>query len=184
MSGQITKHADMAEKFWFALYTKPRNEFKAAKQLEAVDVEYYLPTIVKISQWSDRKKKINEPLLRGYIFIFSNEKERILSLEQQAIVRCICQRGRPARIPEWQIDNLKKMLQTNAEFHIKEGLIPGVKVKIKDGPFQGVIGIVQEAEVGKAIVVSIDLLNRSVIAHLPKGSLFEIVRDKQLDLVS
>ena len=123
-------------------------------------------------------------MLRGYIFIFSNEKERILSLEQQAIVRCICQRGRPARIPEWQIDNLKKMLQTNAEFHIKEGLIPGVKVKIKDGPFQGVIGIVQEAEVGKAIVVSIDLLNRSVIAHLPKGSLFEIVRDKQLDLVS
>lgn len=184
MIGQITKHADMAEKSWFALYTKPRNEFKAAKQLETVGVEYYLPTIVKISHWSDRKKKINEPLLRGYIFIFSNEKERILSLEQQSIVRCICQRGRPARIPEWQIDNLKKMLQTNAEFHIKEGLVPGVKVKIKDGPFQGVIGIVQEAEVGKAIVVSIDLLNRSVIAHLPKESVFEIVRDKQLDLVS
>jgi transcription antitermination factor NusG len=183
MTGQTILHSDVAKKFWFALYTKPRNEFKAAKQLESVGVEYYLPTIVKISQWSDRKKKINEPLLRGYIFIFSNEKERILSLEQPSIVRCLSQRGRPARVPEWQIDNLKKMLQTDSEFHIKEGLTRGVKVKIKDGPFQGVIGVVQEAEFGKAIVVSIDLLNRSVIAHLPKESVFEIVKDRQLDLV-
>ena len=183
MTGQTILHSDVAKKFWFALYTKPRNEFKAAKQLEAVGVEYYLPTIVKISQWSDRKKKINEPLLRGYIFIFSNEKERILSLEQPSIVRCLSQRGRPARVPEWQIDNLKKMLQTDSEFHIKEGLTRGVKVKIKDGPFQGVIGVVQEAEIGRAIVVSIDLLNRSVIAHLPKESVFEIVKDRQLDLV-
>ena len=70
------------------------------------------------------------------------------------------------------------MLQTDSEFHIKEGLTRGVKVKIKEGPFQGVIGVVQEAEIGKAIVVSIDLLNRSVIAHLPKESVFEIVKDR------
>jgi len=173
-----SQRAIASNKHWFALYTKPRNEFKTARQLEAVGVEYYLPTVVRISQWSDRKKKISEPLLRGYIFIFSDEKERILSLEQPSVVRCLSQRGRPASIPEWQIDNLKKMLETNAEFHIKEGLIPGVKVKIKEGPFQGVIGVVQEAEIGKAIVVSIDLLNRSVIAHLPKESTFEILKEK------
>ena len=50
---------------------KTKNEFKAAKQLEAVGVEYYLPTIVKISQWSDRKKKITEPLAqRLHIYFF------------------------------------------------------------------------------------------------------------------
>jgi len=178
MSEKVYEKTIMPGKCWFALYTKPRNEFKAAKQLEAVSVEYYLPTIVKISQWSDRKKKISEPLLRGYIFIFSNERERILSLEQPSIVRCLSERGRPARVPGWQIDNLKKMLQTDAKFQIKEGLALGVKVKIKEGPFQGVIGVVQEAEVGKAIVVSIDLLNRSVIAHLPKESVYEIVKEK------
>lgn len=164
------------EKFWYALYTKPRNEFKAARNLESIGVEYYLPTIQRISQWSDRKKKITEPLLRGYIFIFSNERERIQALEQPSIVRCVSERGRPAKIPKWQIDNLKNMLLTSAEFHIKEGLIPGVKVKIKEGPFQGVIGVVQEAEIGRSIVVSIDLLNRSVIARLPKESVFEIIK--------
>jgi len=165
------------DKAWFALYTKPRNEFKAAEQMESIGVEYFLPTITKVKQWSDRKKKIAEPLLRGYILIFTDEKHRVHALEQKAIVRCVFDLGRPAKIPQWQIDNLKTMLNTNSELFIKEGLVPGVKVLITDGPFEGVIGKVQESENGKTIAVSIDLLNRSVIAHLPKESIFEIIQE-------
>jgi hypothetical protein len=58
-----------------------------------------------VRQWSDRKKKITEPLLRGYIFIFADERERMISLEQDSVVRCIFDLGRPAKIPEWQINN-------------------------------------------------------------------------------
>ncbi len=163
-------------KAWFALYTKPRNEFKAAEQIGACNVDYYLPTITRLKQWSDRKKKVTEPLLRGYIFIFADEKERVFSLEQEAIVRCIFDGGRPAKIPQWQIDNLKTMLSTSSDLYIHEGLVRGVKVLIKEGPFTGVIGTVQETENGKTIAVSIDLLNRSVIAHLPKESLFEVIK--------
>ena len=165
------------DKAWFALYTKPRNEFKAAEQMESIGVEYFLPTIIKLKQWSDRKKKITEPLLRGYILIYTGEKLRVQALEQKAIVRCVFDLGRPAKIPQWQIDNLKTMLNTDSELLIKEGLVPGVKVLITDGPFEGVIGKVQESENGKTIAVSIDLLNRSVIAHLPKESIFEIIQE-------
>ncbi|MGE5809983.1 MAG: UpxY family transcription antiterminator [Ignavibacteria bacterium] len=164
-------------KAWFALYTKPRSEFKAAEQIESIGVEYYLPSVIKIRQWSDRKKKIIEPLLRGYIFIFADEKERICCLEQYSVVRCVCERGAPAKIPAWQIDNLKTMLLTQTDFYIQEGLAPGVKVLIKEGPFSGVTGKIQDAVHGKTIAVSIDLLNRSVIAYLPKESIFEIVKD-------
>lgn len=165
------------EKAWFALYTKPRSEFKAAEQIEEIGVEYYLPTITKVRQWSDRKKKITEPLLRGYIFIFADERERVLSLESQAVVRCIFDAGRPAKIPQWQLDNLKTMLNTKSNLYVQEGLKRGAKVRITDGPFEGVIGIVQETVNGKEISVSIDLLNRSVIAHLPKESIFEIIKE-------
>lgn len=168
---------EIREKNWFALYTKPRSEFKAAAQIEECGINYFLPSITRVKQWSDRKKKITEPLLRGYIFILADEKERILSLEQHSIVRCIFDAGRPAKIPEWQIDNLKTMLNTNSELFIHEGLIPGTHVKIKDGPFDGIIGIVQNSEGGKTIAISVDLLNRSIIAHLPKESTFEVVRD-------
>lgn len=164
-------------KAWFALYTKSRSEFKAAEQIHSAGVEYYLPVITKIRQWSDRKKKISEPLIRGYIFIFANEKERLLSLEQYSVVRCVTERGKAARIPGWQIDNLKKMLNTQSDVLVKEGLVPGVKIRIKEGPFEGVIGTLQEIDNQKTLAVSIDLLNRSVITYLSKESIIEIIKD-------
>ena len=172
----IEKSRDVISKAWFALYTKSRSEFKAAEQISSNQVEYYLPTMVKYKQWSDRKKKITEPLIRGYIFIYANEKERIISLEQNAVVRCLTERGRPAKIPDWQIENLKNMLKNEADFYITEGLVPGTKVRIKEGPFEDVIGVIQEVNGGRTLAVSIDLLNRSVITHLPKESILEIIK--------
>jgi len=169
--------SDLNERWWFALYTKPRSEFKAAEQIDKAGIQYYLPSVTKVKQWSDRKKKVTEPLLKGYIFIYANERERIISLEQYSVVRCLTERGRAAKIPEWQINNLKKMLSTESDVLVKEGLVPGVKIKIKEGPFEGVIGVLREIDNEKTLAVSIDLLNRSVVAHLPKESIIEIIKD-------
>jgi len=170
------KNTSAIGKSWFALYTKPRSEFKAAEQIKSVEVEYYLPTITKVRQWSDRKKKITEPVIRGYIFILADEKERLISLEQQAVVRCVFEAGRPAKIPAWQMGNLMRMLNTDSEFFVHEGITKGTKVKIVEGPFEGVIGTVNDFDEGKSIAVSIDLLNRTIIAHLPADSSFEVVK--------
>lgn len=167
----------MDERAWYALYTKPKGEFKAAEQLGAIDVQYYLPTVTKEKQWSDRRKKTTEVILKGYIFIFADEKERIAALEQYSVVRCIFDNGRPAKIPDWQIQNLKNMLSEDAEFLIKDGLLPGKKVVIKEGPFRGIVGVIQESGHENYLVVSVDLLNRSIITRLPKESMFELIKE-------
>ena len=177
MLQELKNSAETHGKDWFALYTKSRSEFKAVEQLQAIGVQNNLPVVVKWKKWSDRKKKILEPILKGYIFILANESERKLSLEQFSIVRCVFDNGRPAKIPEWQIENLKKMLSEESDFLIQDGLTPGVKVKIREGPFEGIIGVIHESDNGKTIAVSIDLLRRSVIAHLPKESIFEVVKE-------
>ena len=114
----------MAEinKNWFALYSKPRSEFKAEEQLNAEGIENYLPTYRTIRQWSDRKKKVTLPLLPGYIFIFATEKERLISLEQYSIVRTLTFKGVPAIIPDWQIENLRKMLDEEPEVSVVDKL--------------------------------------------------------------
>ena len=165
------------EKTWFALYTKPRSEFKASQQLAGVEVEHYLPTITRLKQWSDRKKKVTEPLIRGYIFIYATENQRLASVEQPSIVRCVFDGGHPASIPDWQIDNIRKMLSLKSEIIVYNGIVSGTKVKIKNGPFEGVIGIVTNNEMGKSISISIDLLNRSVITRVPQGSELELVKE-------
>ncbi len=162
------------EKKWFALYTKPRHEFKAEIQLSTCDIEFFLPTIVRVKQWSDRKKKVKEPLFSGYIFVYGNERDRLIALEQYAIVRSIFFEGRPAIVPDWQIENLKKMLEKGEDITVTEQLAIGTSVKIISGPFKDVEGIVLEsANNEKKLAITIDLLRRSVIVRIPKDSIIE-----------
>jgi len=162
--------SNFVNKKWFALYTKPRHEFKAEMQLSESRIENYLPTITTVKQWSDRKKKVTEPLFRGYIFIYADETERIAALEKNAVIKTIRFDGKPAVIPDWQIESLKKMLNTNAEIFISDRLEIGTRIKVTNGPFAGITGVVFKNENNdQLLAVSIELLNRSVIVHLPSS---------------
>jgi transcription antitermination factor NusG len=163
------------EKKWFALYTKPRNEFKAEVQLNDISVENYLPTLTTLKQWSDRKKKVTDPLFRGYIFIHSNEKERLLAVEQKAIVKTICFNGKPSTIPDWQIESLRKLLTETLDVVISNNIETGAMVKIIDGPFRDVIGVVTAQQEESWLSVSVELIHRSVKVRLPKDSVIKYI---------
>ena len=167
--------SEINDRHWFALYTKPRHEFKAELQLNNVSVDSYLPTQIVTKRWSDRKKKVTEPIFRGYIFINANEKERFLALSQSAIVRCISFIGKPSIIPDWQIDSIKKMLSEAPEVFISDKIQIGTKVQIADGPFKDVIGVVAEEQKDKWLAVCVELIHRSVMVRLPKESIIKIL---------
>lgn len=160
---------------WFALYTKPRQEFKAALEMSARNIEYYLPTVTRLKKWSDRKKKVTEPLMRSYLFINATENERLDALESETIVRCISERGKPFPIPEQQIVNLKNFIQEKIEYLVMEGIAVGKKVRIMEGPFAGVEGTIMEIENQKSLAVSIEILNRTAVAHIPDDIKVEVI---------
>lgn len=158
------------KKNWLALYVKPKHEFKAKSELDQISIINYLPLVTKIKQWNDRKKKIDEPLIKGYIFIYADEKERLISLESSSVIKCLFDHGRPARIPEWQIISLQNMLTHKGEINVFDGLIHGTLVEIIEGPFKGVQGVIEKSGAENQLAVSIELLNRSVVVHLPRES--------------
>ena len=162
------------DKKWYALYTKPKHEFKAETQLASCGIEYFLPSIVRIKQWSDRKKKVKEPLFSGYIFVCGNERDRLIALEQYAIVRSIFFEGRPAIVPNWQIENLQIMLEKGEDVTVTDQLSTGTTVKIISGPFKDIEGIVYETNNQERMLsITIDLLRRSVIVKIPIDSIIE-----------
>lgn len=160
-------------KHWFALYTKPRHEFTSAEKLLANSIEHFLPTITVTRKWSDRRKKVVVPLFSSYIFIYANEKERIISLQQEGIVKTISFLGKPAIIPDWQIDSLKKVLSNTPDVFVSDKIEIGSKIKITEGPFEGVTGIVKEVDSEQWLFVSIDILNRSVSVKLSRESVIK-----------
>lgn len=158
-----------SEKYWYALYTKVNQEFKTAEQLAKRAIEYYLPTVTKIKQWSDRKKKITEPVIKGYIFIYADETERLDAVTIPSVVRYVSEYGKPAKIPPWQIENLKLVIESKSDFILYDGLVPGQTIEILNGPFKGIKGIIQLVNKNMNLVISIEILNRSLIIQLPEG---------------
>lgn len=159
-------------KYWFALYTRPRHEFKAQLSLNSMQIENYLPTLTRVKQWSDRKKKVVEPLFKSYIFIKASERERLKAVEIDQVVKTIFFNGKPSVIPESQIKGLKKMLEETDQVSVLEGIVKGTKVKVTEGPFNGVEGIVYSVSKDERhLAITVEMLNRSVIVSLPASSI-------------
>lgn len=172
MADLITE-PDFTEKKWFVLYTKPRHEFKAEEQLKDFGIEVYMPTQVNEKRWSDRVKKVTEPVFRGYTFINANEKERLLSIEAPAIIKCIFFNGKPAVIPDYEMDRLILFLQKRREgIYVEDRIETGKRVTINSGPFQGIEGIVYNHDKhGEMFGITIELLKRTVSVKLSAASI-------------
>jgi len=153
-------------KYWFVLYTHSKCEFKVADSLSDMQIEYFLPTKIFVRKWSDRKKEIELPLFAGYIFIYANEFERLKSIELKQVARCLTDFGKPATVPEWQIESLKKMLIEKHQIEIINGIVKGKEVQINSGVFSGMRGILVDVKNKNQLAISIELINRTVIVNL------------------
>ncbi|MBZ0181994.1 MAG: UpxY family transcription antiterminator [Melioribacteraceae bacterium] len=161
---------DEKTKYWYALYVKPRHEFRVETELKSLEIENYLPTFIQVKQWSDRKKKVKEPLFKGYIFIYANTQERYKALATESVIKTVSFQGKPSTIPEWEINNLRKMLEGNPDVYVSDKIKIGTHVKIVEGPMAGIEGVVYRHDNDEMIAITIELLNRSVSVQLPAGS--------------
>lgn len=131
---------------WFAIYTRPKNEKKVTEQLLKSGFEVYCPMVTQIKQWSDRKKKVETPLIPSYVFINIEESQRNAVFEVQGVVRYLFWLGKPAVIRDEEITALREGLQGIMSSVAITAMKPGDSIEISHGPFQGREGIVQQVE--------------------------------------
>ncbi len=151
---------------WYALYTRPRHEKKAAELLLEKDFEVYLPLIKKVRQWKDRKKKVDMPLFNSYLFVYFEYNQRFDVLKTHGIVKIISFSGQPAVIPDWQIDSIKRMLDFPETVRLEKYISPGEIVEIMAGSMRGLKGMVSLKKDSKRLVLSIDGVYQSISVEI------------------
>jgi transcription antitermination factor NusG len=121
---------------WYVVYTKPRWEKKTAEQLNKFGVNCYCPTIKKVQQWSDRKKKVEVPLFNHYVFVQLAEKDRNLIFHSPGVIRYLFWLGKHAIVKDKEINTIKEWLDgdDNSDVSVIEYKI-GQKIKLDSGPF-------------------------------------------------
>ena len=160
--------------FWYVIYTRPRWEKKIAAILDQKGIENYCPLNKVERKWSDRKKTILEPLFKGYIFIKIEETKKWDIKQIDGIVNYVYWLGKPARVRQSEINNIKFFLNEftsveviNSKIVIKDAVI------INEGILMNYKGMVIDVFGNKARV-QIDSLGIRLSALFEKSSLSPI----------
>ncbi|MBU0711218.1 UpxY family transcription antiterminator [bacterium] len=161
---------DYSALHWFALYTKSRHEKKVKELLDEKCIENYLPLKKEYHQWTDRKKLVEVPLIRGYVFVRIAAKNSVFVLEIPGAARFIKFKNEMAPIPDFQIEALTQVLASGASLQKREYLKTGRNVQVKSGPFKGVKGKIQRIENENRFIISL---------NFPQAS-FEVLVDPAL----
>jgi transcription antitermination factor NusG len=152
---------------WFALQVTPRHESKVATYLEYKGLTCFVPTKRVKRQWSDRTKIMDWPLFPTYVFCrFSLVKTWVVR-SIPGVSRIVGLGHAPSPIPDWEIESLRKVIESGADILHTCYFRSGEKVRIIDGPLAGVTGVVTRMANLNWLVISVDLIGKSVMTHVP-----------------
>ncbi|MDB4927029.1 UpxY family transcription antiterminator [Mucilaginibacter sp.] len=152
---------------WYPVYTQPRAEKKAFQTLVNKGIEAYLPLHRQMKQWSDRKKWVEEPFIKSYLFVHITEQQKTEVLMTRGIARFIYFSNTVATMPDRQIADLKLLLASPYELEItEENLQPGEKIIIKAGPLKGMTGDMVSYRSQKQLVLKLENLGCSILVNV------------------
>jgi transcription antitermination factor NusG len=158
-----------APSHWYVLYTRSRAEKKVAETLKKYGFRSYCPTVTTMKQWSDRKKKVQEPLFRSYVFIQATEEERVPILQTPGVLNFVYWLGKPAIVKQNEIEAIGIFTQEVSNHEIAElnfTFEDGAKVKVDWGAFKGMEGECI-ARQGNKIILHIESLGQVIRAEIP-----------------
>jgi len=127
---------------WFVLYTKANFEIKVADGINALGIQAYCPTFTQIKYYSDRKKKVQKPLLPSYVLVQLEDKDRPKVFNVRGAVRYLFWLGKPAEVREEEIELLKRNLKGSYDDALISKLSKGKEYTIPSGPLKGQTGTV------------------------------------------
>lgn len=158
-------------KKWFAVYTKPRWEKKVNNTLLLKGIESWCPVQKTEKQWSDRKKIIEVPLFRSYVFVRIDDREKLPVLQTEGVLNFVHFVGKPAVIKDEEIAVIKSfLLEKEAMINIEpmQYFKEADKVIITHGIFMDNTGTVIKAS-NKKIYVRLESLGQMMVVEFPAG---------------
>lgn len=155
------------EKNWFALYTKSRSEKKVYQELTHKGIDCYLPLEKKLKMWSDRKKWVEEPFIKSYVFVKINEAELQSALNTPGVVTVIKFEGKPAKVQNEHIKIIQSILSGKDDYELSiEEFEPGEYVEIKQGNMKGYFGELIHHLNKYKVLIRISSINQNLLIRI------------------
>ena len=153
-----------ADKRWWAVFTKARQEKALARELLADDIPFYLPLVAHDRRVRGRRRTSYLPLFSGYLFLYASEPQRLHCLRTSRVVRML-----DVPDPGQLVADLRQvncLIESEAPLMVEKRLSPGQHVRIKDGPMMGLEGTVTARRGKTHLLVAVRFLNSGVSVQI------------------
>jgi transcription antitermination factor NusG len=154
---------EYVEARWYAAYTSANHEKRVAEQLVQRSVEHFLPLYASVRKWKDRRVKLDLPLFPGYVFVQMALRDRLQVMQIPGVANLVGFGGTPTALPEGEIAALRTSLGSGVRAEPHPFLAVGRRVRMKRGAFEGMQGILLRRKGKLRLVLSIELIMRSVV---------------------
>jgi transcription antitermination factor NusG len=155
---------EAADRRWFALYTRARQEKSLVRDLRKHRVPFYLPLIRKTNVNHGRKRTAMVPLFGGYVFLFGSEEERLRSLATNRISRVLTVEDADQLV--FDLRQLRQLIAAGAPLTVESRLAPGQRVRVRQGAFADLEGIVLKRRGATRLLVSINFLQQGASVEI------------------
>jgi transcription antitermination factor NusG len=160
--------AAVNEPRWYAIHTRARHEKKVTIELQDEGITTFLPLIAQRHRWSDRDKTIQVALFSCYTFVRLEAcpQKRVTVLQTPGVLGFVGIRGAGLPIPDKEIEDIQTLLAHNVTCALYPFLKVGQRVRIRGGCLEGVEGILVAKNSDRSLVVSVELIQRSVAVRI------------------
>jgi len=164
----LVKLPTAGQKKWIAVYTRPRHEKTVEQELINKGFETYLPILRERRKWSDRKKWVEFPMFRSYVFTRITFNEVIPVLEIIGVVKIIKFGNKPAIVQDVHIEGIKLMIEGGYNPQATDYFLRGDHVEVRDGPLKGLAGEVVRLHDHDRLVIRIDAIQHSISVQIER----------------
>jgi len=154
---------------WYAVSVRSRHEKLVTRHLENQGLNYFLPLYRSVRRWKDRRKELDMALFPGYVFVNLDLRDRLGVLRAPGVVEFVTFQGQPAAVPDSEIRALESSLSAGLRPRPHPYLRQGKRVRVKSGPLASSEGIMVRRKEGFRLVLSINLLMRSVMLEVDEA---------------
>jgi len=156
---------------WIAVYTFPKHERAVAERLTGSAVEVFYPSLMRQSQWKDRRTWIQRPLFPGYVFVRVPLDDRLAVLRVPGVIRIISCKAVPLAIPDSDIEAVRLCLLAPGKVESHPYVESGMRVRLTSGPCAGVEGVVSQSDDGCKLIVAVPAIQQAVALDVDASGL-------------
>lgn len=152
---------------WHGIRTRSNQEKLAAANLDARGFHPFLPVYQTRRRWSDRVVTTELPLFPGYLFCRFDHQQRLPIVTAPGVVSILSFGGnQPASIPDAEIDAVRLIVQSGLAAQPAPFLREGQRIRVTHGPLRDTEGTLFRKKSNWCLVVSIEMLQRSVSVEI------------------